>query len=335
MKIEVHPPEIEIGAYSRRGLSTTEMREIELHLLRCGDCRGLMPEPKPEQIWASIFTERPQNEWKSVHTLRDGVSDFIDSFHLQLEWAALFSACLLLLALAGFSLLFFKESVSNETELALAPNTNELSSRQKIDITPFRHESSNTSRINVDGPFTEKDVLSGSRLAPSSSEKGRITKSPDRRSNLSKRNRVSDSGIDRTLATDVRGSSEDCRNQQPIAAGVKVLARGIELRWTAVPGAAKYVVYVSDFDERLIEEYETTDKTSYVVNAELDPVVTYRWKLLITLKDGRTLPGPSQNFTSRGLSENPTIDKKPGLTSRRSARRIRCAEKKINRYEPD
>ncbi|NJM52122.1 MAG: hypothetical protein HC846_01255 [Blastocatellia bacterium] len=59
----------------------------------------------------------------------------------------------------------------------------------------------------------------------------------------------------------------------------------------------KYHLYISDDDEILIDEYETETETTFVLNKKLDQLKTYKWKIIITLENGQTIPGPSNKFT--------------------------------------
>jgi hypothetical protein len=136
------------------------------------------------------------------------------------------------------------------------------------------------------------------------------------------------SGSDRGPRSLTRGLNSRCGDQIKIATYIRRTEAGIELRWEPFIGAIKYRVFVSDLDERLIDEFETADKTVHVVTAHLDPNTRYEWKLLVELKDGRTLVGASRNFTATVSVDG----RNPKVTSATEGLRpiaiLRCMEKK-------
>ena len=89
--------------------------------------------------------------------------------------------------------------------------------------------------------------------------------------------------------------------------------------------AAKYHLYVSDDDEILLDEFETTSETVYVLRRPLDPQKTYRWKVVVTLEDGKTIVGSSQKFTAKDFKSTGKKFKK------REKSEVRCAGDKQNR----
>ena len=93
------------------------------------------------------------------------------------------------------------------------------------------------------------------------------------------------------------------------------------LRWKKFPDAAKYNLYISDDEEILIDEYETQNNTSYVLNKPLDPAKTYSWKILVTLENGETVIGASRKFTVKDFQMNEES------LQNKSKSDIRCAEK--------
>ena len=98
--------------------------------------------------------------------------------------------------------------------------------------------------------------------------------------------------------------------------------KAVVFRWTKVPNAIKYHLYISDDDEILIDEYETGQDTSYILKKSLDPAKTYKWKVIITLDDGQTKSGTSQKFTVKDVLQN---QKK--MTGKKKSD-IRCSENK-------
>jgi hypothetical protein len=91
------------------------------------------------------------------------------------------------------------------------------------------------------------------------------------------------------------------------------------LKWEKVPKAVKYHLYISDDEEILVDEYESSHQTSYVLKKILDKGKVYKWKVVIELENGRTMIGVSQKFTS--------TDFQPGQkgTVKRLSTEIRCS----------
>jgi hypothetical protein len=100
------------------------------------------------------------------------------------------------------------------------------------------------------------------------------------------------------------GASSECGNQPAIDLSVEKGGEKILLKWKKLPNAAKYHLYVSDDEEILIDEYVTTEGTSYALTKLLDPAKTYQWKVAITLKNGNTVIGDSQKFTVKEIRQN-------------------------------
>lgn len=328
MKSEGHLPKNVVGEYRQSKMSAVQRREIDFHLLTCGECRGLLPKPQSADFWASVLTENRQIEPKAWYRLSYVRFGFLSALRVQFARPVVVSAFVLVLAVLGFSLLFFGGQVgspNDRTELALAPGMEEYEG-SIINGTTYEPESAGTGESEPGVPFDSLSETQSERKEPASERDAvRRTKAPDNKRFSSSRT------LDRfrTAATsDIRGSLENCFNKRSTGGQMKSTERGLELRWEKVPDALKYTVYVSDFDERLIDEYETTDKTSHVIVTELDPKITYRWKLLITLKNGQTITGLSQNFTSKGISENRSTKGGSDIAQRSAVAKIRCAERK-------
>ncbi|MGH9949272.1 MAG: hypothetical protein ACRD6X_19035 [Pyrinomonadaceae bacterium] len=103
-----------------------------------------------------------------------------------------------------------------------------------------------------------------------------------------------------------RGVDLQCGGITSIRLGTSSLEDGIRLTWDQITDAAKYSVYVSDLDEKLIDEFETDSGTSYVSKAKYERDNIYKWRLIVKLKNGHTLFGASTKFT---LGESGRQDK--------------------------
>jgi hypothetical protein len=101
-----------------------------------------------------------------------------------------------------------------------------------------------------------------------------------------------------------RGVSPKCGDQTSIGFELGATNGTILLKWEKVPKAVKYHLYISDDEEILVDEYETSQETSYVLKKTLDKGKVYKWKVVIELENGQTLIGVSQKFTSKGFQPN-------------------------------
>ncbi|MFN0140733.1 MAG: hypothetical protein ACKVQW_11700 [Pyrinomonadaceae bacterium] len=117
-----------------------------------------------------------------------------------------------------------------------------------------------------------------------------------------------------------------CDFNESISLGTSVSDDGIRLTWNKVTHAAKYSVYISDLEEKLIDRFETDDETSYVSGAKYERDVVYKWRLIITLKSGETVVGDSQKFSLNEMNGNKNIQRNFRL-NRRSEMNIRCSER--------
>lgn len=93
-------------------------------------------------------------------------------------------------------------------------------------------------------------------------------------------------------------SQSDCENQVTIVTPYfeKITESQPIFRWKSVPNAVKYNLYVSDTAQILIEEAETKEN-SYKLKASLEPNKQYKWKVIATMPDSKTLNSPSIEFS--------------------------------------
>ena len=98
------------------------------------------------------------------------------------------------------------------------------------------------------------------------------------------------------------------------------------LKWNAVKGAQSYAVYISDLDENLIDQFESKSQTNYRSNLRFEPSKSYRWKLIIMMKNGKKIVGPPQVLT---LGKNSDGSLKSGeIERKRGTFELRCVSTK-------
>lgn len=126
--------------------------------------------------------------------------------------------------------------------------------------------------------------------------------------------------------TETRGNENPCSEGAMINLESNSDGKEVFLKWNAVKGAQSYAIYISDLDENLIDQFESKSQTIYRSKVKLDPVKPYRWKLIITLKNGNKIVGPTQVLTSGTTSES---SKKPGeIERKRASFELRCVSPK-------
>lgn len=74
-------------------------------------------------------------------------------------------------------------------------------------------------------------------------------------------------------------------------------------RWKSIKNAVKYNFYLSDTKQVLIEEFESPSATSYIAKNRLVPNKKYKWKIIVTLRDGKTYQSPSIQFSLGGKAK--------------------------------
>ena len=124
-------------------------------------------------------------------------------------------------------------------------------------------------------------------------------------------------------ATRGSDSSNECGSEGQPDLAIEKIGENIVLKWKKVPKASKYHLYVSDEDEILLDEYETEQETSYVLKKPLDPQKIYKWKVVVTLEDGKTIIADSQKISIKNLR----MDQKNLQRKKKSD--VRCSQEQI------
>ena len=101
-----------------------------------------------------------------------------------------------------------------------------------------------------------------------------------------------------------RGSSAKCSENREVEIELSLSKENLVFKWKKVPKAVKYHLYISDDEEILIDEYETPNETTFVLKKPLDPLKTYKWKIIVTLENGQTVAGPSNKFTVKDFQNS-------------------------------
>jgi hypothetical protein len=117
-----------------------------------------------------------------------------------------------------------------------------------------------------------------------------------------------------------RGVSNRCVENNSVELEFLANKEDFVFKWKAFPKATKYQLYISDDDEILIEEFETANETTFILKKALDPLKTYKWRIIVTLENGQQVVGSSQKFTMKDFQINQKkIETKRSSESRCSA----------------
>lgn len=283
-------------AYHDGLLDEHEKHSVGKHLLKCPECRKRLPLPSVEKFISAILdvdnTEDSTTDEKSnLITSLFAVSSFLNLN----KGFVLGSAALVLL----FSLTFVVWlSIDKETD-DVARNF-ELNSDSSLEIN--LPAPSKLPSINIETPSKSSNQ---GIVRFNSKDKKRVLQKPEipivnkANPDINLKNPKRMGGI----ISSTRGVSAKCienRNLEYEFAGEK---DNFVFKWKKVSGAMKYHLYISDDNEILIDEYETTDQTTFVLKKQLDPLKTYQWKIIITLENGQTVVGPSSKFTIKDFQQ--------------------------------
>jgi len=303
----------EIALFRNRTLSREEVREASRHLLICSDCRDLLPNPSRKEFLESVFIEQDDrtDQLASAYGHRYGFFSFLDGFRQVLSPVA--GVAILIVVTAGLSfLIFLRPSGSTEENLVVSIPKDHL----------------NRSDLNL--PVPGNDIYQPSNSDPISDPMpSPALKNRKQALNVErpKRNPLQMTRRNGPVEVETRGVKGPCESNKPIMLETSVSDEGIRMTWDKVADAAKYDVYISDPDERLVDQFESDRETSYVSKANFEQDIVYKWRLIITLKSGETIVADSQQFRTHESNGNNHIEKKVRLHGR-SLMNTRCVEKK-------
>ncbi|KXJ97967.1 MAG: hypothetical protein UZ17_ACD001002857 [Acidobacteria bacterium OLB17] len=287
----------QIAAFSAGSLAASESRSIGGHLIRCVECRSLLPLPNPVQVWTAIATERQigGTEKRDNSPSSDSTYSqwFVGLFRTRnrLAWAG--GMLLVAFSLAGLLIMSGSNGGNAENEVA---RTFELENPIKAPNSDQTDETNNrfpASSGNDSGTKEVNSVSTDREGVEARKTNSRPTGTDSRKS----------SGIGRNISP-TRGSTTPCAVGRTIEVELGSQKSDLILRWKRVRNAAKYHLYVSDDNEILIDEFETDQDTSYILKKPLDPSKAYKWKIVITLENGEKLYADAQKFTAKDFQSS-------------------------------
>lgn len=309
-----HLTQNQIFAYANESLSEPESNEIGRHLIQCPVCRQSLPVPSIEQFRAAIMTEREtggnplaeKSDYSILSTLSFFPAFFTQPGNLVLSGGAL-------IVLLSLSTLIWFGTGNSEKEIS---QSFVIDNPQLI--------------VNQDAPFTAPDSAGDNRFSTPSVNQNAAVSASKPKSVSPKRNSIATapqsskqpsekkSPADKNVSS-TRGASPKCGDGLSFESRAVTDGRQIILSWEKVSNATKYHLYISDEDEILVDEFETAEATSYVLEKPLDAGKIYQWKIIVTLENGKTVVGDSQKFTVKDLWS------KQKKTGNRKTSAVRCS----------
>lgn len=295
MKTSEHVTRNQIAAFGAGSLATSDSRTVGGHLIRCVECRSLLPMPDSAEVWTAVTSEQDFRESRQTSKLQslkpyyDQTVAGLFGIRNRLAWAG--GLLMLILSLTALFIFSVSNQQGSETEMA----------RSFEPENPVQVSNDNRSNeMNTAIPVSPGND-SGVKEIPTTTDgelRGRKPKatatSPDHRTT---------SGTKRNIAT-TRGATAPCTIGKTIEVEVASFRADLILRWKPVPKAAKYHLYVSDDSEVLVDEFETDQDTSYVLKKPLDPAKSYKMKIVITLESGQKLYVDAQTFTAKDFQSS-------------------------------
>jgi hypothetical protein len=292
-----HLTRTEITAYADDLLPHQELFEIGRHLIDCADCRRLLPAPTVDQFRSAVMTEWEPNEPREAEENGTSFSSIFSLiWNLPKYWIF---ASVLLGALFTFSYFVWRNVENNPSEIVrnFDHDTDLGLNFPAPVLTPAAENhypiSNSNKSMNIRTPQKVKPESSKPKSTNTTVLDSNFPKNPNRE------------GL---TISETRGKSLKCSEQSSIEMEFSAEQETYVFKWKKLPNAVKYHIYISDDDEILIEEFETEKDMTFILNKKLDPAKTYKWKIIVTLENGRTIVGDSQTFTVKDFQ---TIQKKP------------------------
>lgn len=310
-----HLTENELSAYASGSLEKGESQKLGRHLLNCAECRKLLPLPSAERLWAAIMTDAettdaPQKVYSENFrsSLPATLSATLPSL-LKLRSGLLWGGAALIIVFC-FSFFLFPDSADTGREVV---QNFDNESGAELDFpspvqTPDKEKviSLKTPNPGVTAPIPKN--LKADYPKPKMSQK-------DLSQNFKKPN---SKRVNENISA-TRSVSSKCSENKTIEVEFSTNKENLVFNWQAVPKATKYHLFISDDEEILIDEFETESETTFVLKKTLDPLKTYKWKILVTLENGNTAVGESIKFTVKDFQINQKRRKKKGNSE------IRCS----------
>lgn len=303
--------------YNGHRLPRDEQKTVGRHLLVCAECRDQLPPPTPEQFWAAIFREEPEEEeilaaqnpfgtsaGASTKTVWSGVWTF-------LKQPLVFSAgALVLLAVFSF-LIWLGESNKPDSRERIVrqadspPSDNNQLPPAGNSIVPKSADDNRNTGNTVMAQTTPSPVRPANNLLNHLETPNKSIEIEDRELAMLLRETppaVSSLQPDSGMILRNSNGNNNTQNSNAGAAvfsltfpvGETVLESKPEFRWQKTGGASRYRISIfdTDFNEVLTAEIS---ENRFTPDRSLKRGVKYLWRVAATTADGEVVaPQPPQ-----------------------------------------
>lgn len=281
---------------------TTTFRSIEIgrHLLVCKECRAKLPSVSPNEFRACLANS---NDLYLVSD--DAHKPAFLSFPKFTTLSRVVSFATLAIVLVG-GIYFARLNRTTEDTRSIAKNETApgASNTESGFPNPPKADPNRSKIITPANNTNERDI-----------SKRVITGPAPKRPGNSERQATS-------RTTETRGTENPCSSGAVLNLESGASSNEIFLKWDAVKSADSYEVFISDLDENLLDHFQSKTQNFYQKTMTLDEGKTYRWKLIITLKNGSRIVGPAQDLKASSIEDQT----RPGGNSRkeRASFEVRC-----------
>lgn len=291
-----HLTQNQLIAYHNGSLEKHESHNIGKHLLMCAECRKMLPLPSVERFWSAIMTDTEIIAALAKEEAKFSFVSILSAFSsfLKLQSGLLWGGAALII-IFSFSVLLWL-NVADSSREVVQTFDNELNSKLNFPLpteTPTNGDTtfsmnSNRTVVNPTPKLSKTEVPKQKTVQNNSRQDFNKADLKQQKENIS--------------AT--RGISTKCSENKTIEVEFSADKESLVFKWKAVPKATKYHLYISDDEEILIDEYETEAETTFVLKKPLNPLKTYKWKIIVTLENGQQVVGDSQKFTMKDFQTN-------------------------------
>lgn len=276
--------------------------EIGRHLLICKECRAKLPAVSSQEFLNCILDSENLPPSESEHSRR--LFDVTRFPTLSIARATVFAGFAILLVVGVY---FVADKTLNPTETTIARSDDNA---RGTDFSPIPRGSVAVPNSGEQNQATAKDPVRSDAA----------TKSASPKNNQGRIRRVA-AKVPEIRNAETRGNENPCSNGATINLESNSDGKEIVLKWNAVKRAASYAIYIADLDENLVDHFESKTQTYYRSNVILEPAKSYRWKLIITLKNGNRIVGPPQVLR---LGATTTNSSQSGVEKQRASVEMRC-----------
>jgi len=288
-----HFSDDEIYSFLKGESSVQRRLEMSDHFRFCGSCKSKLYAQDPAILNQTISTFLDTNESAKKNT-------FFQTTRLLVPVSAL---AVLLIGILSFVVFFANNGKQTVSEAQISENISDdkrtVETPKTLDTLPSNVTNKPTDSLNNNDALRHgKPTVSKPRLLKKNS------------SARSKKLRLKNSKIKRKTIPNKNSETiakSRSANGNPTNSNNKVIALSPHFetvkttqptfRWKRVKNAVTYRLYVSDTSQILIEEAEIKATTSYKLKTKLEPGKSYRWKVIVTTSDDKTLVGKSINFS--------------------------------------